>query len=147
VKIGVIVYNRGATKLTPTRWLKLAERCPNLIGFKDGIGDIERMVSSAASWATASATSAACRPRGLRARLQGAGRAGVFVGRVQLHAAHRRWSSTTPTPGDTATTGRLLDEFFLPYLEIRNRKAGYAVSIVKAGAAWRATMPVRCAHR
>ena len=28
----------------------------------------------------------------------------------------------------------MLDEFFLPYLEIRNRKAGYAVSIVKAGA-------------
>ncbi|MCR2721515.1 hypothetical protein NSP19_24625, partial [Salmonella enterica] len=28
----------------------------------------------------------------------------------------------------------LLDEFFLPYLEIRNRCAGYAVSIVKAGA-------------
>ena len=36
--------------------------------------------------------------------------------------------------GDTATTNRLLDEFFLPYLEIRNRKGGYAVSIVKAGA-------------
>jgi 5-dehydro-4-deoxyglucarate dehydratase len=35
---------------------------------------------------------------------------------------------------DHATTNRLLDQFFLPYLEIRNRKAGYAVSIVKAGA-------------
>jgi 5-dehydro-4-deoxyglucarate dehydratase len=35
---------------------------------------------------------------------------------------------------DEATMGRLLDTFFLPYLEIRNRKAGYAVSIVKAGA-------------
>ncbi|WP_269747090.1 beta/alpha barrel domain-containing protein [Elstera litoralis] len=35
---------------------------------------------------------------------------------------------------DTATTGRILDEFFLPYAKIRNRKAGYAVSIVKAGA-------------
>jgi 5-dehydro-4-deoxyglucarate dehydratase len=35
---------------------------------------------------------------------------------------------------DHATTNRLLDEFFLPYLAIRNRKAGYAVSIVKAGA-------------
>jgi 5-dehydro-4-deoxyglucarate dehydratase len=35
---------------------------------------------------------------------------------------------------DHATTGRLLDSFFLPYLEIRNRKPGYAVSIVKAGA-------------
>jgi 5-dehydro-4-deoxyglucarate dehydratase len=35
---------------------------------------------------------------------------------------------------DHVTTGRLLDEFFMPYLAIRNRKAGYAVSIVKAGA-------------
>ena len=35
---------------------------------------------------------------------------------------------------DRATQGRLLDGFFLPYLAIRNRKPGYAVSIVKAGA-------------
>ena len=35
---------------------------------------------------------------------------------------------------DHATTNRLIDEFFLPYLAIRNRKSGYAVSIVKAGA-------------
>ena len=37
-------------------------------------------------------------------------------------------ATTRPPPG------RLLDEFFLPYLGIRNRRAGYAVSIVKAGA-------------
>jgi 5-dehydro-4-deoxyglucarate dehydratase len=36
--------------------------------------------------------------------------------------------------GDSATTGRLINEFFLPYLDIRNRGEGYAVSIVKAGA-------------
>jgi 5-dehydro-4-deoxyglucarate dehydratase len=35
---------------------------------------------------------------------------------------------------DHATMGRLIDTFFLPYLEIRNRKPGYAVSIIKAGA-------------
>jgi 5-dehydro-4-deoxyglucarate dehydratase len=35
---------------------------------------------------------------------------------------------------DRATQSRLLDEFFLPYLAIRNRKPGYAVSIIKAGA-------------
>ena len=29
---------------------------------------------------------------------------------------------------------KIIDDFFLPYLDIRNRKAGYAVSIVKAGA-------------
>jgi 5-dehydro-4-deoxyglucarate dehydratase len=36
--------------------------------------------------------------------------------------------------GDHDTTNRLLDDFFLPYLDIRNRVPGYAVSIVKAGA-------------
>jgi 5-dehydro-4-deoxyglucarate dehydratase len=36
---------------------------------------------------------------------------------------------------DTATTERLLDTFFLPYIALRNRGAGYGVSIVKAGAA------------
>ena len=36
--------------------------------------------------------------------------------------------------GDTKTTNRLLDTFFLPYVALRNKSQGYAVSIVKAGA-------------
>jgi 5-dehydro-4-deoxyglucarate dehydratase len=36
---------------------------------------------------------------------------------------------------DHATQNRLMDSFFLPYLELRNKRAGYAVSIIKAGAA------------
>ncbi|HCL76995.1 MAG TPA: 5-dehydro-4-deoxyglucarate dehydratase, partial [Pseudomonas sp.] len=35
---------------------------------------------------------------------------------------------------DHETVGKLIDDFFLPYLDIRNRRKGYAVSIVKAGA-------------
>ena len=35
---------------------------------------------------------------------------------------------------DMATQHRLLHDFFMPYLAIRNRVPGYAVSIVKAGA-------------
>ncbi len=35
---------------------------------------------------------------------------------------------------DMATQHRLLKQFFMPYLQIRNRAQGYAVSIVKAGA-------------
>ena len=35
---------------------------------------------------------------------------------------------------DQATQHRLLKDFFMPYLKIRNRSEGYAVSIVKAGA-------------
>jgi 5-dehydro-4-deoxyglucarate dehydratase len=45
VKFGVIVYNRGVCRLQPATLAKLADRCPNLIGFKDGIGDIELMVA------------------------------------------------------------------------------------------------------
>ena len=36
--------------------------------------------------------------------------------------------------GDTRTTERLIDQFFLPYVALRNKGHGYAVSIVKAGA-------------
>jgi 5-dehydro-4-deoxyglucarate dehydratase len=41
VKIGVIVYNRDNSVLTPDTLARLVEACPNLIGFKDGYGDIE----------------------------------------------------------------------------------------------------------
>src|SRR5262249_58206302 len=43
VKIGVIVYNRDNAILQPDTLARLAERCPNLVGYKDGIGDIELM--------------------------------------------------------------------------------------------------------
>jgi 5-dehydro-4-deoxyglucarate dehydratase len=35
---------------------------------------------------------------------------------------------------DLKTQHHLLREFFMPYLKIRNRDPGYAVSIIKAGA-------------
>ncbi|MGZ5202954.1 MAG: dihydrodipicolinate synthase family protein, partial [Telluria sp.] len=43
--LGVVVYNRAQCRLTPDSLAKLADRNANLIGFKDGIGDIELMVS------------------------------------------------------------------------------------------------------
>ncbi|WP_229685259.1 dihydrodipicolinate synthase family protein, partial [Pseudomonas asuensis] len=45
VNFGVVVYNRNVCRLKPDQLERLAERCPNLIGFKDGMGDIELMVS------------------------------------------------------------------------------------------------------
>ncbi|MGV3492554.1 MAG: dihydrodipicolinate synthase family protein, partial [Ramlibacter sp.] len=62
-----------------------------------------------------------------------------FIPRTALEFYNAYWA------GDTVTTGRLLDEFFLPYLAIRNKGEGYAVSIVKAGAAivGRSAGPVR----
>jgi 5-dehydro-4-deoxyglucarate dehydratase len=36
--------------------------------------------------------------------------------------------------GDITTTNRLIRDFFLPYIALRNQGEGYAVSIVKGGA-------------
>ena len=45
VKIGVVIYNRNVCRINANLLEQLAERCPNLIGYKDGLGDIELMVS------------------------------------------------------------------------------------------------------
>jgi len=135
VKIGVIVYNRGACKLTAESLLRLAERCPNLIGYKDGLGDIERMVSVRqrlgdrfaylGGLPTAEVYASAYRALGVPVYSSAVFN---FIPRtaIEFYNAY--------AANDTVTTGRLLNEFFLPYLEIRNRGEGYAVSIVKAGA-------------
>jgi 5-dehydro-4-deoxyglucarate dehydratase len=135
VKFGVIVYNRNVCKLTPESLAILADRCPNLIGFKDGVGEIETMVSI-------------YQRMGDRfAYLGGLPTAEVYaaaykaLGTPVYSSAVFNFIPKTAVDfynavanDDTATQHRLLHDFFMPYLTIRNRMPGYAVSIVKAGA-------------
>lgn len=136
VKFGVVVYNRDRCKLTAESLLKLADRCPNLIGFKDGNGEIESMVSIRRKLGdrftylgglpTAEVYAAAYKALGVPVYSSAVFN---FIPKtaIEFYEAVRT--------DDFATQGRLIDDFFLPYLDIRNKKAGYAVSIVKAGAA------------
>jgi 5-dehydro-4-deoxyglucarate dehydratase len=135
VKFGVVVYNRNVCRLNAESLLKLADRCPNLIGFKDGVGEIESMVtirrrlgdrfSYLGGLPTAEVYAAAYKAIGVPVYSSAVFN---FIPKtaVEFYEAIRT--------NDYATTERLIDSFFLPYLAIRNRKAGYAVSIVKAGA-------------
>ncbi|WP_133647080.1 5-dehydro-4-deoxyglucarate dehydratase [Paraburkholderia flava] len=133
--MGVIIYNRANSKLNADTLERLADRCPNLIGFKDGVGEIENMVSIRrrlgdrfsylGGLPTAEVYAAAYKALGVPVYSSAVFN---FIPKTAMEfyraiAAH-----------DHATTNKLLDEFFLPYLAIRNRRAGYAVSIVKAGA-------------
>jgi 5-dehydro-4-deoxyglucarate dehydratase len=134
VKIGVIVYNRGVCRLGPDALARLADECPNLIGFKDGIGDLELMV-------------AVRRKMGDRfAYLGGLPTAEFFaapykaMGVPVYSSAVFNFIPKTAmdfykaiAADDFATSTRILDEFFMPYSAIRNRRAGYAISIIKAG--------------
>ena len=133
--LGVIVYNRANSKLNADMLEQLADQCPNLIGFKDGVGDIESMVtirrrlgdrfSYLGGLPTAEVYAAAYKALGVPVYSSAVFN---FVPKTAMEF-YRAIAAD-----DSATTGRLLDSFFLPYLAIRNRRAGYAVSIVKAGA-------------
>ena len=135
VKFGVIVYNRDRTKLTPESLRILADRCPNLIGFKDGVGNIETMSSIFMAMGdrfsylgglpTAEVYAAAYKALGTPVYSSAVFN---FIPRtaIQFYEAVR--------DDDMATQHRLLKEFFMPYLKIRNRVEGYGVSIIKAGA-------------
>ncbi|HET8597370.1 MAG TPA: dihydrodipicolinate synthase family protein, partial [Castellaniella sp.] len=103
-------------------------------GFKDGVGDIENMVrvrrrmgdrfAYLGGLPTAEVFAAAYRALGVP----------VYSSAVFnfIPATAMRFYEAVKA-GDDAVTGHLLDTFFLPMLEIRNRKPGYAVSIIKAG--------------
>jgi 5-dehydro-4-deoxyglucarate dehydratase len=135
VRFGVVIYNRNVCKLTAESLLQLAGRCPNLIGFKDGVGEIETMVTIRRKLGdrftylgglpTAEVYAAAYKALGVPVYSSAVFN---FIPKtaIEFYEAIRT--------DDVATTERLIDDFFLPYLAIRNKKAGYAVSIVKAGA-------------
>ncbi|EHP40846.1 5-dehydro-4-deoxyglucarate dehydratase [Cupriavidus basilensis] len=135
VHIGVIVYNRGNSRINADMLERLADRCPNLIGFKDGVGEIEGMVrirrklgdrlSYLGGLPTAEVYAAAYKALGVPVYSSAVFN---FIPKTAMDF-YRAIAAD-----DHATTNRLIDEFFLPYLDIRNRRAGYAVSIVKAGA-------------
>jgi len=135
VSIGVIVYNRGNCRLAPTTVARLAETCPNLIGIKDGLGNIEwllRMRSLVGDrllfvngMPTAEVYAQAYRAMGAATYSSAILN---FVPRTAV-AFHRAVQA-----GDAATCDALFKTFLGPYLELRSRQPGYAVSIVKAGA-------------
>jgi 5-dehydro-4-deoxyglucarate dehydratase len=135
VKLGVIVYNRANSRLVAATLERIAQRCPNLIGFKDGVGDIELMMSIRlrlgdrlvylGGLPTAEVFAPAYRAMGVA----------VYSSAVFNFIpgfAMRFYRALAA--GEDTLVDRMLRDFFMPYLGIRNRRAGYAVSIVKAGA-------------
>ncbi|MFT4191973.1 MAG: 5-dehydro-4-deoxyglucarate dehydratase [Comamonas sp.] len=135
INIGVVFYNRANSRLSADWLARLAEAHPNLIGFKDGVGEIEPMVrirrklgdrfSYLGGLPTAEVYAEAYKALGVPVYSSAVFN---FIPKTAMDFYR------AVAADDHATTARLIDDFFLPYLDIRNRKQGYAVSIVKAGA-------------
>lgn len=135
VGIGVIAYNRDNAILTAETVARVADECPNLIGFKDGVGDIELLNSVRYRLAdrlilvggmpTAEVHAAATAAVGMTTYSSA-------IYNFAPEVAVRFYRALTA--GRRSEVDELIRSFFIPYLAIRNRRAGYAVSIVKAGA-------------
>jgi len=133
-RLGVIVYSRANAVYQDDTMASLADDCPNLVGYKDGVGDIDLMTR-------------------IHARL---GDRLMYVGGLPtaemyalpyMEMGVTTYSSaifnflpefaldfyTAVRAHDRERVTRFQNEFVIPYCALRNRKAGYAVSIIKAG--------------
>ncbi|WP_299055876.1 5-dehydro-4-deoxyglucarate dehydratase [uncultured Nocardioides sp.] len=144
--LGVIVYHRANARYDAQTVIRLAEEFPNLIGFKDGVCDIDLLVTLHAE---------------LGDRLVYIGglptaetyampylELGVSTYSSAIFNFAPQWAVdfyAAVRAHERETVQRMLAEFVVPYIAIRDREAGYGVSIVKAGlaAAGRPAGPVR----
>ncbi len=135
VKFGVIIYNRDRCKLTAPSLRILADRCPNLVGFKDGLGNIETMSSIFMAMGDRFAYLGGLPTAEVYAAAYKALGTPVYSSAVFNFIPKTAMDFYKAVASDDqATQHRLLKDFFMPYLDIRNRVEGYGVSIIKAGA-------------
>ncbi|MEV0162081.1 5-dehydro-4-deoxyglucarate dehydratase [Nonomuraea fuscirosea] len=144
--LGVVVYSRANAVLNDRSVAALAERNETLVGFKDGVGDIENLTRIYAAVGDR------------LAYIGGLPTAETFALPL-LQLGMSTYSSaifnfvpqyaldfyTDVRAQDREAVYRRIREFVIPYLDIRDRMKGYAVSIIKAGltAVGRPAGPVR----
>jgi 5-dehydro-4-deoxyglucarate dehydratase len=135
VGIGVIYYARDNTRLSPASLEQLAAACPNFIGYKDGIGDLQLMQR------------VSYRLGDRLVHIGGLPTAEVFA-QPYLEMGVTTYSSAVfnfvpelalrfynaVRQRDQATIDGLMKSFYIPLIELRDKKRGYAVSMIKAGA-------------
>ncbi|MBF8174017.1 5-dehydro-4-deoxyglucarate dehydratase [Streptomyces olivaceus] len=132
--LGVVVYSRANAVYSADVVARLANSCPNLIGYKDGVGDIDtitRVHARLGDRLTYIGGLPTAETYALPYLQLGVSTYSSAIFNflpefaLDFYAAVRELRQSDVT--------RMLSDFVLPYTEIRNRRAGYAVSIVKAG--------------
>ncbi|WP_433511196.1 5-dehydro-4-deoxyglucarate dehydratase [Nonomuraea sp. CA-143628] len=133
----VIIYHRATARFSPSAVAELAQ-LPEIIGFKDGLGDfdllqriiltVRRSTDREFTFFNGLPTAELTVPayRGLGVTLYSSA---VFAFAPEIALAFHK----AVTGDDEVLVQRLLTDFYLPLVELRDRVPGYAVSLVKAG--------------
>ncbi|MEH0196777.1 5-dehydro-4-deoxyglucarate dehydratase [Caulobacter sp. CCNWLY153] len=144
--LGVIVYNRDNAIINEDTLEKLCDRNPNLVGFKDGVGDLELMMRVYARMGdrlTYIGGLPTAETFALPYLEMGVTTYSSAIFNFLPQWALSFYKAVRARDRETVMTG--LRDFVLPYIALRNKGKGYAVSIVKAGmkAVGRDAGPVR----
>jgi 5-dehydro-4-deoxyglucarate dehydratase len=130
--LDIILYQRDQIAFTPEVVAELAQ-VPNIVGFKDGRGDLElmqRIIGAAPGLTylngmpTAEMSALPYRSIGVTGYSSAVYAFAPDIA-TAFHTAYRT--------GDDGPAARLLDGFYRPLVELRGRRRGYAVALVKAG--------------
>ncbi len=134
-KLPVIYYNRGNGILTTPELQILADKCPNFIGLKDGLGNMQELNDI-------------IKCIGDRLVYIGGVPTAEIISEAYLSIGVNTYSSAVFNfvpdmavkyykalrAGDKTTVDTIIREFFVPFVRLRSRKSGYAVRLIKAGA-------------
>lgn len=134
-RLNVIYYNRGNGILDAGSVTALTEACPNLVGLKDGKGDIQ-------------ALNKIVKTVGDRLVYIGGVPTAEIFAEAYLSIGVNTYSSAVFNfvpdmavtfykelrKGNSEVVKQITNDFFIPFVDLRDRKKGYAVSLIKAGA-------------
>ena len=131
----VIYYNRANGVLSSRYIQKLADNCPNFIALKDGTGNIQELNDTIKSV-------------GNRLSYIGGVPTAEIIAEAYLSIGVNTYSSavfnfvpelanlfyTSLRAGNKEKVTAIIKDFFIPFVRLRSKKNGYAVSLIKAGA-------------
>ncbi|WP_181359201.1 5-dehydro-4-deoxyglucarate dehydratase [Streptomyces sporangiiformans] len=133
-RLPLVAYQRGQVAFTPDGLRRIAD-IPSVIGLKDGHSDLDRLqrLTLAAPDGFLFFNGAATAEIQARAYAT----VGVPAYSSAVHAFAPEIANaffTALRDGDDASVHKLLRDFYVPLVELRDRVPGYAVSLVKAAA-------------
>ncbi|GHB33941.1 putative 5-dehydro-4-deoxyglucarate dehydratase 2 [Streptomyces viridiviolaceus] len=133
-RLPLVAYQRGRVSYT-TESLRRIARVPGVIGLKDGHSDLDRLqrlvLAAPEDFLFFNGATTAEVQAGAYAAV------GVPAYSSAVHAFAPEIANaffTALRDGDTGTVDKLLRDFYVPFVELRDRVPGYAVSLVKAAA-------------